>query len=94
MVAKTESKRGRNTERGAGVGEGERLGLVWVFEISKSTSSNIFLPKSTYIIILNLSNSLWQPSATHTTVKSAWQAERPGSAHKAKSFTEAHLLEF
>ena len=30
----------------------------------------------------------------HTPVKSAWQAERPGSAHEAKSFTEAHLLEF
>ena len=27
-------------------------------------------------------------TAKHTPVKSAWQAERPGSTHKAKSFTE------
>jgi hypothetical protein len=26
--------------------------------------------------------------ATHTPVKSAWQAERPGSIHEAKSFEE------
>jgi hypothetical protein len=27
-------------------------------------------------------------SATHTPVKSAWQAERPGSTHEAGSFKE------
>jgi hypothetical protein len=32
-------------------------------------------------------------SAMHAPVKSAWQAERPGSTHEAKSFTETHLLE-
>jgi hypothetical protein len=32
-------------------------------------------------------------NATHTPVKFAWQAERPGSTHEAKSFTEIHLLE-
>ena len=32
-------------------------------------------------------------NATHTPVKFAWQAERPGSTHEAKSFTETHLLE-
>jgi hypothetical protein len=31
--------------------------------------------------------------ATSTPVKFAWQAERPGSTHEAKSFTETHLLE-
>ena len=30
----------------------------------------------------------------HTPVKFAWQAERPGSTHKAKSFRETHLLEY
>ena len=32
-------------------------------------------------------------NAMHTPVKFAWQAERPGSTHEAKSFTETHLLE-
>ena len=36
--------------------------MVWVFEISKPTPNNIFLPIRPYIIILNLSKSLWQPS--------------------------------
>jgi hypothetical protein len=36
---------------------------------------------------------LGSSAATHTPVKFAWQAERPGSTHKAKSFTETHLLE-
>jgi hypothetical protein len=31
--------------------------------------------------------------ATHTPVKFAWQAKRPGSTHEAKSFMETHLLE-
>ena len=32
-------------------------------------------------------------SATHTPLKSPWQDKGPGSAHKAKSFMETHLLE-
>jgi hypothetical protein len=32
--------------------------------------------------------------ATHTPAKFAWQAERPGSTHEAKSFTKTHLMNF
>ena len=47
----------------------------------------------TLILLLDLETSSYQVAAMHTPVKSAWQAERPGSTHEAKSFTETHLLE-
>ena len=42
----------------------------------------------TLILLLDLETSSYQVAAMHTPVKPAWQVERPGSTHEAKSFTE------
>jgi hypothetical protein len=62
-----------------------------------SLSLQVLLEPSFFIsvaLIKHLTKSiLKRKTATHTPVKFAWQAERPGSTHEAKSFKETRLLE-